>query len=71
MKNLTYSQELWIEKISNERNMTKDKANQFIVDICKNIDSSFISYEDIEKKLLDGTLVNWEQNEKNKRIKFI
>ena len=29
------------------------------------------SYEDIEKRLLDGTLVNWEQNEKNKRIKFV
>ena len=29
------------------------------------------SYEDIEKGMLEGTLINWEQNEKNKRIKFI
>lgn len=51
MKNLTYTQIAWIEKISNERNMSKEKANQFIVDICKNIDSSFISYEDIENEI--------------------
>lgn len=29
------------------------------------------SYDEIIKKLKDGSLVNWEQNEKNKRIKFV
>jgi hypothetical protein len=28
-------------------------------------------YEDILQRLQDGTLINWEANEKNKRIKFI
>lgn len=51
MKNLNVPQAAWIEKISNERNISKEKASQFIVDICKNIDSSFISYEDIENEI--------------------
>ena len=29
------------------------------------------SYEDIESIMLNGSLINWEQNDKNKRIKFI
>ena len=29
------------------------------------------SYADILERLHNGTLINWEQNEKNKRIKFI
>ena len=29
------------------------------------------SYEDIERSMLNGSLINWEQNEKNKRVKFI
>jgi hypothetical protein len=28
-------------------------------------------YEDIMQKLQDGTLVNWDVNKKNKRIKFV
>lgn len=29
------------------------------------------SYNDIVERLQNGTLINWEQNEKNKRIKFL
>lgn len=29
------------------------------------------SYEDIKAKIEDGTLINWEQNKKNKKVKFI
>jgi hypothetical protein len=29
------------------------------------------SYEDIKAKIEDGTLINWEQNKKNKRVRFI
>jgi len=29
------------------------------------------SYSEIEQGMLDGSIINWEQNEKNKRIKFL
>lgn len=29
------------------------------------------SYEDVERKMLDNSLIDWKQNEKNKRVKFI
>lgn len=29
------------------------------------------TYEEIRSKIADGSLINWEQNEKNKRVKFL
>tara|TARA_R100001443_G_scaffold115500_1_gene133406 strand:- start:1368 stop:1529 length:162 start_codon:yes stop_codon:yes gene_type:complete len=51
MNYLTYTQNAWIDNLVNREGITKDEATQYIIDICKNIKSNFISYEDIQNEI--------------------
>ena len=64
------------DNITQYLEFTSDELDKYFYffrdgEIINQLIKQVIDYEDIEKRLLDGTLVNWEQNEKNKRIKFV